>query len=158
MSFINIGLSDTQLKDSITILNRILADEFVLYTKVRKAHWNVSGINFRDLHKLYQSMYEDLDDIIDEVAERVRTLGGYAIGTLAEYVNISRLEENPGEYFKTMEDIKKILDLYETIIRELRTDIETLQNDIQDAGSADFLTNVMEKHEKTAWMVRSLLN
>jgi starvation-inducible DNA-binding protein len=134
MSKANIGLSSEQLAGSISVLNRVLADEYVLYTKVRKYHWNVKGMQFNDLHKFFQSMYEALDVVVDDVAERVRSLNGDAMGTLAEFSKISRLKEAPGDY-----PTAKVM----------------IQN--LDAGTTDFLTGIMEQHEKTAWMLRSLL-
>lgn len=154
----NIGLEKPQLESSINILNTVLADEFMLYTKVRKAHWNVSGIHFRDHHKLYLDMYEELDIIVDDVAERIRSLGGNAVSTLGEFVKNSRLVENPGEYPNSLDLLKNLLAEYETLIREIRSDVDECADKNHDAGTADFLTGVMEKHEKVAWMLRSLLS
>jgi starvation-inducible DNA-binding protein len=153
----NIGLDKKQLEGSITLLNRVLADEFLLYTKVRKYHWNVKGIHFNDLHKFFERLYGELDETADLVAERVRSLGGNAVGTLNEYAKLSRLKEDPGEYPKSVDMIKNLLSEYETIIRELRNDIDECEEKYQDLGTTDFLTGIMEGHEKTAWMLRSLL-
>ena len=153
----NIGLDKKQLQGSITLLNRVLADEFVLYTKVRKYHWNVKGIHFNDLHKFFEGLYEELAQTADSVAERVRALDGDAVGTLSEYTNLSRLAEDPGNYPKSIDMIKSLLTEYETIIRELRSDIVECEEKYSDQGTTDFLTGIMESHEKTAWMLRSLL-
>ncbi len=158
MSKTNIGLTKEQLEGSINILNRVLADEFLLYTKVRKYHWNVRGLQFNDLHKFFEELYTELEIVIDEVAERVRTLNGFAIGTVSEFAKVSRLKEFPGDYPKALEMIKNLLAEYETIIRELRSDIDACEEENHDMGSADFLTGIMEKHEKKAWMLRSLLD
>jgi starvation-inducible DNA-binding protein len=157
MSKTNIGLTTEQLEGSISLLNRVLADEYLLYTKVRKYHWNVTGIHFNDLHKFFQELYEELEIIIDEVAERVRTLNGNAIGTIAEFAKISRLKEAPGDYPGSTEMIKNLLNEYNIVIREIRTDVEEIEEKYNDAGTADFLTGIMEQHEKKAWMLRSLL-
>lgn len=155
---IDIGLSPKQLEGSITLLNRVLADEFILYVKVRKYHWNVKGTHFNDLHKFFQSLYEDLDNVVDSVAERVRAVGGDAVGTTAEYVNLTRLPEEPGNYPVAKDMIANLVTLHEIIIKEIRVDVETCQNILVDAGTADFLTGIMEIHEKSAWMLRSMIS
>jgi starvation-inducible DNA-binding protein len=154
---LNIGLTKEQLNGSIEVLNQLLADEFTLYTKTRKYHWNVVGPQFHDLHKFFESLYGDLEDTIDEVAERTRALGGFAIATLSEFSTLSKIKEEPGKNPSQTEMIKNLLADHEQIIRELRLDVDKTQDQYGDAGTADFLTGLMEKHEKTAWMLRSML-
>src|SRR5437667_7532601 len=89
----NLGITDKNRSAIATILNALLADEYLLYTKTRNYHWNVVGPQFNDLHKFFEAQYEELDDIVDEVAERARALGGRAAGTLAEFVRRARLKE-----------------------------------------------------------------
>lgn len=158
MATINIGLQPEELKGSLSILDKVLSDEFLLYVQTRKYHWNVTGINFNDLHKMFQAQYEELDETIDEIAERSRSLGGLSMGTLTQYIATSRLQESPSETPGSIEMIHNLLTSNETIIRELRKDVEDCQEKYNDAGTADFLTGVMEKHEKTAWMLRTLLD
>src|SRR5437879_9485028 len=93
----NIGIAESERKKIVTILNALLADEFLLYTKTRNYHWNVVGPQFNDLHKFFEAQYEAIDDAVDEVAERVRTIGGRASGTLAEFVQQGRLKERTGD-------------------------------------------------------------
>src|SRR5213079_2017143 len=93
----NLGMSDGSRQNVVTILNDVLADEYLLYTKTRNFHWNVVGPQFNDLHKFFEGQYEALDDIVDEVAERVRALGGRSVATLAEFSRLARLAERPGE-------------------------------------------------------------
>jgi starvation-inducible DNA-binding protein len=152
----NLGLSDKNRKAVIQILNRILADEYVLYTKTRNFHWNVVGPQFNDLHKFFESQYEELNEMVDEVAERARALGGVSLGSLAEFLKQTRLKETAGRTAGGREMISKLLPDHESIIRSLRTDLETC-NAHGDAGTADFLTEFLEKHEKMAWMLRSFL-
>src|SRR5215211_8720323 len=95
---INIGLSEESLDGVIQILNNVLCDEYVLYTKTRNYHWNVVGPHFNDRHKFFQEQYETLDEIIDEVAERARNLNGKSLGTLQEFLEYARIKESPGEY------------------------------------------------------------
>src|SRR3569832_2060478 len=98
LSKINIGLTDEQRAGVAQILDRTLADLFVLYTKTRNYHWNVVGEHFRDLHKLLEEQYTELEEAIDLVAERSRKLGAPALGTLKEYLQHTSLKEQPGEY------------------------------------------------------------
>src|SRR5947199_10671321 len=95
---LNIGISRDNQQAVASILNALLADEYVLYTKTRNYHWNVVGPQFNDLHRFFEAQYEALDDIVDEVAERVRSVGGQALGTLAEFAKHARLTERLGEY------------------------------------------------------------
>jgi starvation-inducible DNA-binding protein len=91
----NIGLSKEQREGVVLMLTPLLADEYLLYTKTRNYHWNVVGPQFNDLHKFFEAQYEELEDIVDDVAERARSLGGKAIGTLVEFLKHTRLKESP---------------------------------------------------------------
>jgi len=153
----NLGLSDEQRKGVSQILNMVLSDEYVLYTKSRNYHWNVRGPQFHDLHKFFESQYNELNDIVDEVAERTRSLGGMALGTLAEFVQQSRFKEQPGDYPTAREMVANLLADHEAVIRQLRSDLRTVAEKYQDVGTNDFLTGLMERHEKMAWMLRSCL-
>lgn len=154
----NIGISNQNLPLITNLLNQLLADEFVLYTKTRNFHWNVTGSHFHELHKMFEAQYEELDDIIDEVAERARSLGGIAAGSLAEFIKLTRLKEQSGSLLKDHAMINALLEDHESVIKTLRADLETCQNQWSDAGTADFLTGLMEQHEKIAWMLRASLN
>jgi starvation-inducible DNA-binding protein len=154
----NIGMSDTNRQAVVKILNTLLADEYVLYTKTRNYHWNVVGPRFNDLHKFFQAQYEELDAIVDEVAERARTLGGNALGTLAELAKAARLKEEPGKYPDADGMLSRLLADHEAVVRELRADLVTAVDKHGDAGTSDFLTGLMEKHEKMAWMLRAFIS
>jgi starvation-inducible DNA-binding protein len=154
---VNIGIADDNRHKVITILNTLLADEFLLYTKTRNYHWNVVGPQFNDLHKFFEAQYEALDDVIDEVAERVRALGGRASGTLEEFRASARLGEKPGTVPPAREMLAALLGDHEALTRTLREDIGTVNDRLQDLGTADFLTGLLEQHEKAAWMLRSFL-
>src|SRR5437762_14048114 len=91
----NIDISESGRASVVDILNRLLSDEYVLLTKTRNYHWNVTGPQFNDLHKFFEGQYEALDDIVDEVAERVRALGGRSVATLAEFSRLAPLAERP---------------------------------------------------------------
>lgn len=154
---LNIGLSDQNRMGVIEILNTLLADEYVLYTNTRNYHWNVVGPQFHDLHKFFESQYEELNEVVDEVAERVRALGGTALGSLTEFLKQKRLKEYPGQSASTLEMVKNLLMGHEAIIQSLRVDLESCADKFHDIGTNDFLTGLMERHEKMAWMLRAML-
>ena len=152
----NISLSDEQRTPVVKILNTLLSDEYVLYTKTRNYHWNVLGPQFNDLHKFFEEQYTELNVVVDDVAERARSLGGWALGTLKEFSQHARLNEHPDEYPNARQMIANLLADHETLVRQLRSDLETAEKH-HDMGTNDFLTGLMEKHEKMAWMLRSFL-
>lgn len=153
----NVGISDKNRQNVVKILNALLADEYVLYTKTRNYHWNVVGPQFNDLHKFFETQYSELNEVVDEVAERARTLDGHAFGTLAEFAQHARLKERPGDYPDAAGMLEDLLGDHETVIRQLRGDLETAAAKHKDVGTSDFLTGLMEKHEKMAWMLRAFL-
>jgi starvation-inducible DNA-binding protein len=150
-----IGLPDEQREGIVLMLNTLLADEYLLYTKTRNYHWNVVGPQFSDLHKFFEEQYNELNDIVDDVAERARALGGNAIGTLVEFLKHTRLKEHQGEYPEAGEMLAHLVADHEATIRQLRMDLETAAKTYHDMGTNDFLTGLMERHEKMAWMLRS---
>ncbi|WEK34400.1 MAG: DNA starvation/stationary phase protection protein [Candidatus Pseudobacter hemicellulosilyticus] len=152
----NIGLTDKNAQQIAIVLNKILADEFVLYAKTRNYHWNYEGDNFMEMHKFFEGQYEELAELIDEIAERIRAIGHYAEGRLKEYLKLTDLTE-PSSTTKQPQQVKNLLDDHETIVRYLRKQVDEVDNKYKDAGTADFLTGLMEKHEKMAWMLRSYL-
>lgn len=153
-----IGISEKHLNSNIELLSILLSNEMVLYIKTRKSHWNISGSSFMELHKLFQSQYTALEETVDSIAERISKLGGKTIGTMKEFCKISTLKECPDNYPKQKEMIKELLDDHETIIKQIRKDIEICIDKNKDAGTTDFLTGIMEEHETTAWVLRRYLN
>ena len=149
----NIGLDSDVRHSIVDILNNTLANEAVLSQKTRSAHWNVSGSGFLELHILFDSQYKQLNEISDEIAERSRMLGGIAIGSLQEFIQFSRLEEQPGSVPKIM----ILLADHEAAIRFLREDARKCNEDYEDEGKFELLVSVMRLHEKMAWMLRSYL-
>ena len=152
---INIGLPKEPRHGVIEILNNTLCDEYILFTKTRNYHWNVVGPDFGERHKFFQEQYEAIDEIIDEVAERVRQLNGMSLGTLSEFIQHGRIKENPREHPDDRIMISNLLTDHEQIIRKLRTDADKCDDEYHDMGTNDFLIGVMEKHEKMAWMLRA---
>ena len=153
----NIGISDKNRKAVAAQLSRLLADEFILYTKTRNAHWNIEGKDFHSVHLFFEEHYEQLDEIVDSVAERIRQLGHYAPATLKEFLNLTQLSEKLGEKNDSQGFIKELLADHEGIIIFIRENINTFANEFKDAGTSDFVTGLMENHEKMAWMLRAHL-
>lgn len=149
----NIGLDSDVRHSVVDILNNTLANEAVLSQKTRSAHWNVSGAGFLELHILFDSQYKQLNEISDEIAERARMLGGIAIGSLQEFINLARIEEQPGSVPKIM----NLLADHEAAIRWLREDARKCSEEHEDEGTFELLVSVMSLHEKMAWMLRSYL-
>lgn len=152
-----IGITTKHLHKSIKLLENILADEMILYVKTRKLHWNVTGNSFMEMHKLFQSQYTELEKTIDTVAERISKLGGKTIGTMQEYLKATRLKENPGKYPTQKEMLTELLHDHENVIKYLRKDIGECSEKLNDAGTTDFLTSILEQHETTAWILRRYL-
>ncbi|MBE7169934.1 MAG: DNA starvation/stationary phase protection protein [Williamsia sp.] len=150
----NIGIKEEDLKEVALILNTILADEYVLYTKTKNYHWNITGDNFIELHKLFQQQYEELDEIIDETAERIRYLGHYSEGRLKDFLKITHLDE-PDYTTDQQVQIKNLLQDHESVIKYIRGVLPKVEDDYNDAGTTDFITGVMKQHEKIAWFLRS---
>ena len=109
------------------------------------------------MHEFFGKQYEELDEIIDEVAERIRQLGGYATGTLAEFLSMARIKEEPGKYPDARSMLSNLLSDHEYIIRTIRKDADTVADNYHDMGTNDFLIGIMQRHEKMAWMLRAYL-
>jgi len=153
----SIGIKKDSLAKVAHILNGFLADEFLLYLKTRNAHWNIEGSDFHAMHIFFEDQFDQLDDIMDEVAERIRSLGHYAPATLKAYLELTHLTEESRKKNDSAGFIKDLLGDHESIITRLRENVNHIANDLQDAGTSDFITGLMEKHEKMAWMLRSHL-
>ncbi|MGM0588388.1 MAG: Dps family protein [Bacteroidota bacterium] len=153
----NIGITESNRKAVCGRLQRILADEYVLYTKYRNYHWNIVAPNFSELHALYEEHYDALADVIDEVAERIRTLGHISKGRMADFLDLTHLEEQ--DYTSdAKEQLANLIADHEAIIRELRRCAVDFDEEYQDLGSSDFVIALMEKHEKLRWLLSSFLS
>jgi starvation-inducible DNA-binding protein len=138
-------------------LSKLLADEFILYIKTRNAHWNVEGTDFHSMNLFFESQYEQLDEIMDSVAERIRTLGHYAPATLKSFLELTHLTEKIGDKNNSLSYIRELLEDHESIIEFIRGSIEPFAARYHDYGTSDYITSLMEDHEKMAWMLRSHL-
>ena len=157
MRSINIGLTEQQRQGVIELLNRDLADAYLLLVKTKKFHWDVVGPQFLTLHKLWEEHYNALTINIDACAERVRTLGGYPIGTMKGFLELTSLKEHPGDVPMASEMVSTLIDDHEQVIRNMRSHIDDCSDKFSDQGTADFLTGLMEQHEEIAWMLRSFM-
>lgn len=154
----NIGISEKNLQDVTALLSSVLSDTTLLYSKTRKFHWNVKGESFMELHKLFEVQYTLLEEAIDEIAERINKLGAPVIGTLAEFLDNTSLKEAPGKYPQKEEMLKELLSDHELVIKCLRKYIDDCSEKFKDAGTADFLTGLMQQHETIAWTLRRYFN
>ena len=154
---INTGINEADRTAVVQELKKIQADEFTLYIKTWGFHWNVTGMNFNDLHGFFLGHYEQLQGFVDDVAERIRKLDDIAPGTLKEFSQLTQLSETPGKIPADKEMIALLLQDHETIIQSLRKAIDLTQKH-NDIGTNNFLTDLLEKHEKMAWMLRAYLN
>jgi starvation-inducible DNA-binding protein len=154
---INIGLTDEQRTGVIDLLNSDLADAYLLLVKTKKFHWDIVGPQFLTLHKLWEEHYNILTENIDACAERVRTLGGYPIGTMKGFLEVASLREHPGDVPMATGMVDLLVDDHEQVIRNLRGHIDQCSDEFGDQGTADFLTGLMEQHEQIAWMLRSFI-
>jgi starvation-inducible DNA-binding protein len=152
-----IGITDNNRQAVATELAKVLADETVLYIKTKNAHWNIEGPDFYDKHKFFETQFGLLDEMIDNVAERIRSIGHYPPATLQSYLSLTHLTEATREKNDSHGFIKELLEDHDNIIIILRERIKSFANDFHDAGSADFITGLMETHEKMAWFLRAHL-
>lgn len=137
-------------------LAAILADQHVLYVKTRNFHWNLIGGRFYALHEHFEAMYDELATAIDETAERIRMIGGVAPGSMKAFLATATLKEEEGALVGGDEAIAALLSDHESVIRSLRGKIPEI-GDLGDLGTEDFLVSLLQKHEMTAWMLRSYL-
>jgi starvation-inducible DNA-binding protein len=151
---VHIGITEKVQSQVAILLNQLLADEFVVYVKTLNFHWNVVGSDFYALHLFFQKQYEELLDIVDEVAERVRIFNIPSIGSCAEFIEHATVPESIGQKLSALDMLAQLCTDHETIIQSLRKSI-TKTAEIGDEGTSNFLTDLMEKHEKMAWMLRS---
>lgn len=157
MPKLNIGLTEKQRQGVIDLLNQDLADSYVLLVRTKKYHWDVIGPQFRTLHQLWEEHYEKLTQNIDAIAERIRTLGGYPVGTLEGFLKIATLKEKAGKVPTATGMVAQLVEDHEQVIRNLRKHVDRSSEDFNDEGTADFLTGLMEQHEQIAWMLRSFI-
>ncbi len=152
---IDIGIPEKNRKEISKGLSRLLADTYTLYLKTHNYHWNVTGPMFQTLHLMFEQHYNELALAVDAVAERIRSLGEYAPGSYAEYSKLSSIKEETGVP-KAKDMIRNLVHGHETVVRTCR-EVFPLAEKGSDEASCDLLTQRIQTHEKTAWMLRSLI-
>lgn len=153
---IDIGISEEQRKNIAAGLGRLLADSYLLYIKTQNFHWNVTGPMFSTLHILFEQHYTELTMAIDQIAERIRSLGMPAPGSYAQFSELSAIKEEVGQP-SSEEMLKQLVIGQETVVKTARQ-IFPLAESANDESTCDLLTQRMQVHEKNAWMLRSLLD
>jgi starvation-inducible DNA-binding protein len=152
---INIGIDSGDRQRIAAGLSRLLADTYTLYLKTHNYHWNVTGPRFRDLHLMFEEQYNELALAVDSIAERIRTLGYPAPGTYQEFGKLTTIEERSG--VPSAEDmVRDLVIAQETVVRTCREILPAAQ-EANDESTASLVADRMTVHEKTAWMLRSLL-
>lgn len=152
---IDIGISENDRKAIANGLNHLLADTYTLYLMTHNFHWNVKGPMFNTLHLMFETQYTELAEAVDVIAERIRALGYPAPGTYGEFMEMSSIKEVKGQP-SAEEMIKHLVHGQESVVRTARSLFNVVEK-ASDEPTADLLTQRMQLHEKTAWMLRSLL-
>ena len=138
----------------VTFLNLLLADEYILYTKTKTAHWNVDGSNYFELHVFLENQYSTLDLMIDEIAEQIRSLGHYALGSLKEFLSNAQMSDDNHNFSKSGEIFETLRTDHETIIGILQHEILSISTNLNHTSTTVLLTGLLEQHKKLAWMLR----
>lgn len=152
---VQIGISDGDRQKLADELSKLLADSYTLYLKTHNFHWNVTGTMFQTLHLMFEQHYTELAMAVDLIAERIRALGHFAPGSYGAYAKLSSIPETDGVP-PALEMVKLLVDAHETVIRTARSVVQ-LAEQVGDQATADLGTQRLQLHEKTAWMLRSLL-
>jgi len=155
MTTIDIGIKAQDRKAIADGLSRLLADTYTLYLKTHNFHWNVTGPMFQTLHLMFETQYNELALAVDLIAERIRALGYPAPGSYADYAKLSSIKDAKGVP-AAAKMIAELVAGQEAVVRTARS-IFPLVEKANDEPTADLLTQRMQTHEKTAWMLRSLL-
>ena len=145
-----------ETRDQVSaMLNKLLADEFVLYTKARNFHWNVVGPHFQTYHKFLEEVYTEVETHLDDTAERVRTLGERPLSSLQEFLENTKLKENTTK-LSAQEMLSELAQDYSTMIETIRAGIEKASS-LNDVGTEDYLTGLLQEYEKKLWMITSMI-
>jgi starvation-inducible DNA-binding protein len=153
---IDIGISESDRKAVAEGLSRLLADTYTLYLKTHGFHWNVTGPMFNTLHTMFMAQYTELWTALDAIAERIRSLGHFAPASYAQYAALSSIKEETGVP-KANDMLRQLVEGHEAVARTARS-VFPLAEAGQDESSIDLLTQRLQIHEKTAWMLRSMLD
>ncbi len=152
---VNIGISEENRKEIVAGLSSLLADSYTLYLKTHNFHWNVTGPMFQSLHTLFEEEYTELALAVDDIAERIRTLGYPAPASYSEYMELASIKETRGVP-EAEEMVRLLVEANEAVVRTARSAFPAAEG-ANDESTADLLTERMRTHEKNAWMLRSIL-
>lgn len=152
---IDIGIPEAKRQDIAEGLSRVLADTYTLYLKTHNYHWNVTGPLFNTLHLMFETQYNEQWTAVDLIAERIRSLGEFSPGSYAQFGALTSIAEADGVP-KAEQMIEDLVSGNETVARTIREIFPTV-DDASDEPTADLLTQRLQAHEKTAWMLRSML-
>lgn len=141
----------------VTFLNLLLAEEYVLYTKTRTAHWNVDGLNNFELHVFLENQFNLLDEIIDELAIWIRSLGYFALGALKNFLSISHIIDENDDLSNSGQTFEILLQDHESIIHIIHHGIDPISHQFSDGDTADFLREILAQHQKMVWMLKAFL-
>ncbi len=153
---IDIGIDDKDRAAIAAGLSKLLADTYTLYLTTHNFHWNVTGPMFNTLHAMFMAQYTELWNAVDPIAERIRALGHVAPGSYAQYGKLSSIKDAPAAPPKALEMVRILVEGHEAVARTARS-VFPLVDKADDQPTADLLTQRLDVHEKTAWMLRSLL-
>ncbi len=153
----NIGIAEKNRKQVTELLSGLLADEFLLYTKTLRAHWNLEGHDFHTKHLFFEEHYNTIKRFTDSVAERIRKVGHYAPATMGEFLNLTHLSEKYEGGHTSLDYIAALLEDHDSIIHFIRENISQVEEEYEDVGTGDFLTGLMQEHEEMAWMLRATI-
>jgi starvation-inducible DNA-binding protein len=152
---INIGIDEKERKQVCKGLSKLLADSYLLYLKTQNYHWNVTGKMFQPLHTLFEEQYRDLAEAVDEIAERIRALGEFAPGSFSSFSKVTSIKEENG-IPSAEEMIHNLVVGNEAVVNTAR-EIINLCDEAEDDVTTDLMVERMQKHEKNAWMLRSMI-
>jgi starvation-inducible DNA-binding protein len=153
---ISIGISEKDRASIAKGLNALLADTYTLYLTTHNFHWNVTGPMFNTLHNMFMGQYTELWNAVDPIAERIRALGFPAAGSYGQFGKLSSIKDAPAEPPKAIDMVRILVEGHEAVARTART-VFVQADKADDQPTADLLTQRLDIHEKTAWMLRSLL-
>jgi starvation-inducible DNA-binding protein len=157
MMELNIGIKEPDRREIADQLSKLLADTYTLYIKTHNYHWNVTGPMFQALHLMFENQYQDLAEAVDLIAERIRALGFFAPGSYRQFAALTSIPEEQSDGAPSAQEmIRNLVEGHEAVIRTARFAFPKVDK-WNDEATADLLTQRMQVHEKTAWMLRALL-
>jgi len=153
---LDIGISEQDRAQIVKGLSKLLADTYTLYLTTHNFHWNVTGPMFNTLHAMFMTQYTELWNAVDPIAERIRSLGHWAPGSYAQFGSLASMPDAPESPPKALEMVRTLVKGHETVARTAR-ELFAVAAKADDQPTTDLLTQRLDIHEKTAWMLRSML-